>query len=79
LTFDDQTIENLNKVSKCSTIDGVIISNEELDALKEAANAQADAPEEDMVKPAGLEEEMAAMNLNEKKKQINSNLDHMKN
>jgi hypothetical protein len=45
LTFDESTINNLNKISKCSTIDGVIISAEELDALKEAANAQADAPE----------------------------------
>lgn len=39
LTFDETTINNLNKVSKCSTIDGVKISAEELDALKEAANA----------------------------------------
>jgi len=39
ITFDESTINNLNKISKCSTIDGVIISAEELDALKEAANA----------------------------------------
>ena len=78
LTFEELTIKNLNKISKCSTIDGVIISAEELDALKEAANAQADAPEEEIViskpKPSGLEEEMANMNLNEKKKQINESL-----
>jgi hypothetical protein len=78
LTFEEITIKNLNKISKCSTIDGVIISAEELDALKEAANAQADAPEEEIViskpKPSGLEEEMANMNLNEKKKQINESL-----
>jgi hypothetical protein len=39
LTFDEVTIKALNKVAKCSAIEGVIISAEELDALKEAANA----------------------------------------
>jgi len=68
-------------VSKCSTIDGVVISAEELDALKEAANAQADAPEREeeimpisKPKPSGLEEDMSRMNLNDKKKQISESL-----
>lgn len=81
LTFEESIIQGLNKVSKCSTIDGVIISAEELDALKEAANAQADAPEREeeimpisKPKPSGLEEDMSRMNLNEKKKQISESL-----
>ena len=45
LTFDDKLIEGLNNVSKCNAIEGVQVSQEELEALKEAANAQADAPE----------------------------------
>ena len=39
LTFDDVTIQNLHNVSKCIAIEGVEISAEEMDALKEAANA----------------------------------------
>lgn len=39
LTFDDSTIQNLHNVSKCIAIEGVEISAEEMDALKEAANA----------------------------------------
>lgn len=61
----------------------MIISAEELDALKEAANAQADAPEAEEIviqkpkaKPMsiGLEDGMAKMNLNDKKKQISESL-----
>ena len=79
LTFQEGTIKGLNKVSNCSTIEGVIISAEELDALKEAANAQADAPEEEIVvvqkpKNAGIEEDMKKLALNEKKKQITESL-----
>lgn len=78
LTFEDSTIKGINKVSKCSAIEGVIISQEELEALKEAANAQADAPEEDLAlsKPqnSSLEEDMSRLNLKEKKKQISENL-----
>tara|TARA_B110000285_G_C15129353_1_gene622440 strand:+ start:980 stop:1198 length:219 start_codon:yes stop_codon:yes gene_type:complete len=48
LTFDDAAIAALNHASKCNAIEGVVVSQEELEALKEAANAQADAPEEDL-------------------------------
>jgi hypothetical protein len=48
LTFDDSAIAALNHASKCNAIEGVVVSQEELEALKEAANAQADAPEEDL-------------------------------
>ena len=43
LTFDENTITQLNNVSNCSLVEGVDISNEELEALKEAANAKANA------------------------------------
>ena len=42
LNFDDALIQGLNNVSKCAAIEGVEINQEELDALREAANAQAD-------------------------------------
>jgi len=43
LNFAEDTIESLNNVSKCIAIEGVEISNEELDALTEAAKAKAEA------------------------------------
>lgn len=43
MTFDDATVDKLNLVSKVSLVEGVDISNEELEALKEAANAKASA------------------------------------
>ena len=42
LTFDDQLISNLNSVSKCTAIEGVNVSDEQLGAIREAAKAQAD-------------------------------------
>ena len=41
LTFEQKTIESLANVAKCTAIEGVEVSQEELDALKEAANANA--------------------------------------
>ena len=70
LTFDDAAIAALNHASKCNAIEGVVVSQEELEALKEAANAQADAPEEDlkqMDQLDKLDQEMGALNLNSKK------------
>lgn len=43
LVFDEPTIGALANCSSCTTIQGVEISQEELDALKEAANAKASA------------------------------------
>ena len=43
LNFVDETIQSLNNVSKCIAIEGVEVSNEELDALTEAAKAKAEA------------------------------------
>ena len=43
MTFDNSTVEKLHAVSKVSLVEGVDISNEELEALKEAANAKASA------------------------------------
>lgn len=40
LVFQDETINGLNNVSKCIAIDGVEVSQEELEALKEAAMAK---------------------------------------
>lgn len=53
LTFEDKTIDNLNNVSKCATIEGVEISQEELEALKEAAAGAKDEDplEDDIVIP----------------------------
>lgn len=41
LNFDQGTIDNLNNVATCTAIEGVEVSQEELDALKEAADANA--------------------------------------
>lgn len=62
-------IEGLNNASKCNAIEGVQVSQEELEALKEAANAQADAPEfnDDKASLDMLKQEMNQMSLNEKK------------
>lgn len=43
LNFVDETIQNLNNVSKCIAIEGVEVSQEELDALTEATKAKAEA------------------------------------
>lgn len=43
LTFEEDVIKSLNNVSKCIAIEGVEVSNEELDALTEAAKAKAEA------------------------------------
>jgi len=43
LTFNDKTITDLSTISKCTAIEGVAVSDEQLEAIKEAANAQADA------------------------------------
>lgn len=43
LVFKDDVINNLNQVSKCLAIEGVEVSPEELDALKEAAMAKREA------------------------------------
>lgn len=51
LVFDEPTIGALATVSSCTTIEGVEISQEELDALKEAANAKASAMESSVVAP----------------------------
>mmetsp|Transcript_13169 Transcript_13169/g.22319 ORF Transcript_13169/g.22319 Transcript_13169/m.22319 type:complete len:335 (-) Transcript_13169:615-1619(-) len=51
LKFDTKTIEGLNNVSKCETIEGVEISHEELEALKEAVAGAGDVEvEEEKVK-----------------------------
>lgn len=39
LQFEEQQIESLNTFAKCTAIEGVEISQEELEALREAANA----------------------------------------
>lgn len=41
LNFDQGTIDNLNNIATCTAIEGVEVSQEELDALKEAADANA--------------------------------------
>ena len=41
LDFAQGTIDNLNNVATCTAIEGVEVSQEELDALKEAADANA--------------------------------------
>ena len=41
LKFNNQTIEAINSIVECATIEGVDISNEELEALKDAAAAKA--------------------------------------
>lgn len=43
LVFKEDLINDLNQVSKCLAIEGVEISPEELDALKEAAMAKREA------------------------------------
>ena len=43
LVFDETTIANLSNCSNCTAIEGVEISAEELEALKEAASAKASA------------------------------------
>lgn len=43
LIFQDDLIQNMNGVSKCIAIEGVEVSPEELDALKEAAMAKREA------------------------------------
>lgn len=43
LVFKDEIVADLNSVSKCIAIEGVEISNEELEALKEAAMAKREA------------------------------------
>ena len=45
LVFDESTINSLNNCSSCTAIEGVEISQEELEALTEAANAKASAME----------------------------------
>ena len=76
LTFEEATINALNSVSNCSLVDGVDISNEELEALKDAANAKANAMEgkssavHEMPDPqpvqqvAALEQQFGGLNLN---------------
>lgn len=51
LEFDEQVIVSLNNAAKCNAIEGVQVSQEELEALKEAANARADldVPDEDVM------------------------------
>lgn len=44
LLFDEDIIDGMNQVSKCETIEGVEVSQEELEALREAV---ADARDED--------------------------------
>ena len=53
LSFDDGIIQSLNNVSKCAAIEGVEVSQEELEALKEAANAQMDAIDESQAMSVG--------------------------
>lgn len=72
LTFDDATIQNLHNVSKCIAIEGVEISAEEMDALKEAANAaqnvMVEEPKSQQNLPASvndLEEEMMKLKIND--------------
>ena len=43
LQYKDEIVQGLNTVSKCIAIEGVEISNEELEALKEAAMAKREA------------------------------------
>ena len=43
LNFNEATISALPEIATCDTIDGVQMSNEELEALKDAANAKASA------------------------------------
>jgi len=42
MTFNDKLITDMSQFSKCNAIEGVEVSPEELDALKEAANARID-------------------------------------
>lgn len=37
LSFEQNTIERLNNIARCTAIEGVEISQEELDAMKEAS------------------------------------------
>ena len=61
LVFSEQTIEQLSNVSECNCIEGVEISSEEIEALKEAANAKASAmgAVEELVMPPA--EDIAAL------------------
>lgn len=43
LAFNDEIIVKLNEVSVCTAIEGVEVSQEELDAFKDAVNAKAEA------------------------------------
>ena len=54
LTFSDNTINDLNSVSKCTAIEGIEVSDEQLGAIREAAHAQAD----DDMEMIGLKEEL---------------------
>lgn len=77
LTFDDATIQNLHNVSKCIAIEGVEISAEEMDALKEAANAAQNVMVEEPKLPASvndLEEEMMKMKINDQKQNLHQQL-----
>ena len=49
MAFNDKTITDLNSVIKCNAIEGVAVSDEQLEAIKEAANAQADFPVEEEI------------------------------
>ena len=42
LVFEDKQLEELTKFAKCTAIEGVEISQEELEALQEAANVGLD-------------------------------------
>lgn len=43
LVFNDKMLTDLSTFAKCTSIDGVEVSQEELEALQEAANAGMDS------------------------------------
>lgn len=46
LVFDDKQLANLQNFAKCTTIEGVEVSHEELEAIQEAANAGLDGQDQ---------------------------------
>ena len=54
MTFNDKTVQDLNIVSTCNSIQGVNMSAEELDSLKDAAILQADARDDIFVEESKI-------------------------
>lgn len=72
LFFDEKAIAAINQAAKCNTIESVKVSQEELDAIREAViNAKNDDRDDDlgqMDQLDKLEQDMAGLNLDSKKK-----------